>query len=171
VAISINYKEITTHPSGARNDIEMMTFSFLLVMFGYIDLLKNIFLRAILAANVSAEKRKSYRLKCLLPAEVLKAGGNKMFIDKGTIHDFSRDGLKLTINFKLNPGSQMEMKLFLPEQKLSTSLSGKIMWSRCSGNKIEAGLKINNMDQKAKEEVLNWVFPDWLKKERKTEQK
>jgi hypothetical protein len=133
--------------------------------------LKNIFLHAILAAKMSTEKRKSYRLKCLLPAEVLKAGGNQMFIDKGTIHDFSRDGLKLTINFSLNPGSQMEVKLVLPEQELSTSLSGEIMWSRCSGNKMEAGLKINNMDQKAKDEVLNWVFPAWLKKERKAEQK
>jgi len=130
-----------------------------------------IFLHAILVANVGKEKRKSYRLKCLLPAEVLKAGGNQMSIDKGTIHDFSRDGLKLTINFKLNPGSQMEVKLFLPEQELSTSLSGEIMWSRCSGNKMEVGLKINNMDQKAKDEVLNWVFPAWLKEERKPEQK
>jgi hypothetical protein len=133
--------------------------------------LKNIFLHAILVANVGKEKRKSYRLKCLLPAEVLKAGGNQMSIDKGTIHDFSRDGLKLTINFKLTPGSQMEVKLFLPEQELSTSLSGEIMWSRCSGNKMEVGLKINNMDQKAKDEVLNWVFPAWLKEERKPEQK
>jgi len=110
-------------------------------------------------------------LKCLLPVEVLKAGGKQMFIDKGTIHDFSRDGLNLTINFKLNPGSQMELKLFLPEQKLSTSLSGEIIWSRCSGNKMEVGLKINKTDQKAKDEVLDWVFPAWLKEERKPEQK
>lgn len=132
--------------------------------------MKNIFLHAILVANVSNEKRKSYRLKCLFPAEVLKAGSNQMFIDKGTIHDFSRDGLKLAINFKLKPGSQMEVKLFLPEQKLSTSLSGEIMWSRCSGNKMEVGLKINNMDQQAKDEVLNWAFPAWLKEEKKPEQ-
>jgi hypothetical protein len=120
---------------------------------------------------MSKEKRNSYRLKCLVPAEVLKAGGSQMFIDKGTIHDFSRDGLKLTINFKLNPGSQMEVKLFLPEQNLSTSLSGEIMWSRYSGNKIEVGLKIKNMDQKAKDDVFDWVFPVWLKEERKPEQK
>lgn len=129
------------------------------------------FQNAILVANVSKDKRKSIRLKCFLPAEVLKAGGKQTFIDKATIHDFSRDGLKLTINFNLNPNSQIELKLFLPEKKLSASLSGEIMWSRYSGNKMEVGLKINAMDQKAKEEVLNWFFPTWLKEEKEPKQK
>jgi hypothetical protein len=36
-AISIIYKEITAHPSGARNDMIMMTFSLLSVIFGTIE--------------------------------------------------------------------------------------------------------------------------------------
>jgi hypothetical protein len=116
---------------------------------------------------VSEEKRRAKRLRCFLPAELLKAGGKQAFVDKTTIQDFSRDGLKLAINFNLNPGSQVELKLFLPEKKLSTSLSAEIMWSKCSGNKMEVGLKINNMDQRAKDEVLNWFYPAWLKEERK----
>lgn len=116
---------------------------------------------------MSEEKRRAKRLRCFLPAELLKAGGKQAFVDKTTIQDFSRDGLKLAINFNLNPGSQVELKLFLPEKKLSTSLSAEIMWSKCSGNKMEVGLKINNMDQRAKDEVLNWFYPAWLKEERK----
>jgi len=116
---------------------------------------------------VSEEKRRTNRLRCFLPAELLKAGGKQTFVDKTTIQDFSREGLKLAINFNLNPGSQVELKLFLPEKKLSTPLSAEIMWSKCSGNKMEVGLKINNMDQKAKDEVLSWFYPAWLKEERK----
>lgn len=129
--------------------------------------MKNNIWHAILIAKVSEEKRKSYRLQCFLPAELLKAGGKQTFIDKAAIHDLSRDGLKLAINFNLNPGSQIELKLFLPEKRLSTSLCAEIMWSKCSGDKIKVGLKIKNMDQRAKEEVLNWFFPAWLIEEKK----
>ena len=128
-------------------------------------------MHAILKLNVSEEKRKSYRLKCFLPAQVLKAGGKSTFVDKATIHDFSGEGLKLILSLNLNPGSHIDLKLFLPEKKLSTSLSGEIIWSRCSGNKMEVGLKINNMDEKAKDEVINWFYPVWLKEEIKTKKK
>jgi len=36
---------------------------------------------------------------------------------------------------------------------------------------MEVGLKIKEMDKKLKSEILNWVFPKWLEKEREKQQK
>jgi hypothetical protein len=120
---------------------------------------------------LSEEKRKSHRFKCFLPAEVLNSRGHQTLIEKATVRDFSRSGLKLTINFRLEPGSKVGLKLFLPEKNLSVSLSGEIMWSKCSGDKLEAGLKISHMDKIVKDEILNWVLPAWLEIENSKQKK
>lgn len=107
----------------------------------------------------------------MLPAEVLKAGERKTLLEKITVKDFSRQGLKLIINFNLNLGSNMEIKLYLPEISLVTSILGEIVWIKHVENKVEAGLKIKDMDQRAKEEILNWLLPQWLKDEEEKNKK
>ena len=119
---------------------------------------------------MNKEKREFLRFECLLPAKVVKIEGKDNLIERVTAHDFSREGLKLTISFNLNPGSDMELKLFLPEKKLSTTMLGKITWSKGIENKMEVGVKIKEMDKKLKSEILNWVFPKWLEKERRKKQ-
>lgn len=99
----------------------------------------------------------------MLPAEIIKAGEKKALLERITVRDFSREGLKLIINFNLNLGSKMEIKLYLPERSLVTSILGEIVWIKHDNNKVEAGLKIKDMDQRAKEEILNWLLPQWLK--------
>ncbi len=116
---------------------------------------------------MSKEQREFLRFECVLPAEVVKIEGKDDLIDRITAHDFSREGLKLTISFNLDPGSKMELKLFLPEKKISSQLSGEVTWIKGAQNKMEVGLKIREMDKKLKSEILNWVFPKWLEKERK----
>jgi len=120
---------------------------------------------------MNKEKREFLRFKCLLPAEVVKIEGKANLVERVTAHDFSREGLKLTISFNLNPGSNMELKLFLPEKNISSKLSGEVTWSKGAQNKMEVGLKIKEMDKRLKSEILNWVFPKWLEKERKKQQK
>jgi c-di-GMP-binding flagellar brake protein YcgR len=119
---------------------------------------------------MSEEQREFLRFECLLPAEVVKIEGKDNLIERVTAHDFSREGLKLTISFNLDPGAKMELKLFLPEKKITSKLSGVVTWSKGVQNKMEVGLKIKEMDKKLKSEILNWVFPKWLEKERKKKQ-
>jgi hypothetical protein len=115
---------------------------------------------------MNKEQREFLRFECLLPAEVVKIEGKDNLIERVTAHDFSREGLKLTISFNLNPGSNMELKLFLPEKKISSKLSGEVTWSKGVQNGMEVGLRIKEMDKKLKSEILNWIFPKWLEKER-----
>ncbi len=123
------------------------------------------------------EKRKFPRSKCVLPADLFFEEDNQRFAKRATVCDISSEGLKLIINFKnFNPASPINLKIYLPEKKLSTSLSGEVVWNTYRDNRLEVGIKINKIDQKVKEEILEWVFPFWVdveegKKTRKKEQK
>ncbi len=117
---------------------------------------------------MSEERRKDRRYKCLLPAEVLKAEGKDKLVERTTVHDFSRGGLKLIINFiTLDPGSDIELRLYVPEKGLETSLKAEIAWKKFVDDKLEVGLKIKEMGEEAKNEILNWVVPSWSKTKNK----
>jgi c-di-GMP-binding flagellar brake protein YcgR len=109
------------------------------------------------------ERRKHQRYKCLFPAEILKTGEKKSLLERATVRDFSQEGLKLIVNFNLILGSNMEIKIYLPEKNLITSIVGEVVWFKHAENRMEAGLKIKDMDQRAREEILNWILPKWLK--------
>ena len=112
------------------------------------------------------ERRKFLRFECLLPAELVRVNGKDHIGRKIEARDFSREGLKLSINFDLEMGSDMEVKLHIPEKKLSVPVKGEIVWVKSVDNRLEAGLKIKEMDNGLKSEVLNWIFPRWLEEKR-----
>ncbi len=114
------------------------------------------------------EKRKYLRFDCLLPAELIKINGKENIKKEITAQDISREGLRLSINFDINMGSTMVVKLLVPDRNLVIPVSGEIVWIRTIENKLEAGLRIKEMDPELKSELLNWVFPKWLEKERET---
>ncbi|UCC40710.1 MAG: PilZ domain-containing protein [Candidatus Aminicenantes bacterium] len=118
------------------------------------------------------EKREFVRFDCVLPAEIKELKGKKNLIGRATVKDFSNIGVKLTINFNLDPKSRMDLKVYLPEKKLTTSLSGEITWSKFADKKLEIGLKIREMDKKLKKEILEWISPGWIEhKEEKKKKK
>ena len=110
---------------------------------------------------MSEEKRKFTRSQCVLPAEVIKIEGKDHIAIRTTAHDLSDEGLKLTVNLNLDPGSTVDLKLYLPEKKLSTMLSGEIIRVKSIDKKLEVGLRIKEIDSKLKSELLSWVFPKW----------
>lgn len=111
------------------------------------------------------EKRKTTRSQCVLPAEVIKIEGKDHIAIRTTAHDLSDEGLKLTVNLNLDPGSTVDLKLYVPEKKLSTVLSGEIIRVKSIDKKLEVGLKIKEIDNKLKSEILSWVFPKWQETE------
>ncbi len=119
------------------------------------------------------EKRKYLRFECLLPVELVKVDGKNHIKRNITAHDFSREGIKLSINFDIEMGSNMEVNLHIPEKEISVPVSGEIVWVKSVDNRLEAGLKIKDMDNELKSEILNWIFPKWLekKKEEKEDRK
>jgi hypothetical protein len=114
----------------------------------------------------------------MLPAELVDSEGRSIVSGRVKVKDFSHEGLKLSINFaQLKPGSSVDLKVYLPEKKITTSLSAEITWDKYARNKLELGLKIKDMDKETKAEILRWLFPSWVtiepekKKKTKTKKK
>lgn len=120
---------------------------------------------------MSDEKRKFLRFDCSIPSEVLKLDGNRNLVEGAKVINFSSEGLRLRVNF-VTPklGSSSDLKLYLPERQLIAFLSGEIVWYKFINNKLEVGLKIKDMKKEARGEVLNWVFPKWLEKEKRKQE-
>ena len=109
---------------------------------------------------MTEEKRKFTRYKCLFPAEVLKAEGKDKIVTRTSIRDFSRGGLKLVVKFvNLDPGSDIDLEVYVPEKELRTSLKAEIAWKKFADNKMEVGLKIINIEEEAQNEILSWIAP------------
>ncbi len=122
------------------------------------------------------ERRRDKRYKCLLPAHVLQAEGKHKLVQRTTVHDFSRGGCKLIVNIvTLDPGSDIELELYVPEKGLKTPMRAEIAWKKMAGDKLEIGLKIKNMKKGAQQEILKWIAPVGLeaknKKKKLTEKK
>jgi len=113
------------------------------------------------------DRRKDKRFKCLLPAQVIRAEGKQKLIQRTTVHDFSHGGLKLIVNIvTLDPGSDVELELYVPEKGLKTPLKAEIAWKKMADDKLEIGLKIKDMDKTAKKEILKWIAPVEVKRRR-----
>ncbi len=114
------------------------------------------------------ERRKFLRFDCSIPSEVLKVDGSRNLVEGAKVINFSHEGLRLRVNF-LTPkiGCSSDLKLYLPEKQLIAFLSGEIVWYKFTNNRLEVGIKIKDMQNTARGEILNWVFPKWLEKEKK----
>ena len=107
----------------------------------------------------------------MLPAEIIKSEGKQTLRERATVHNISKEGLKLIINFmNIEPGSDVELKIFVPEKQISTLLSGKVTWNKFIDDKLEVGLKIKEIDETFRNELLKWVFPKWIKTEEEEEE-
>jgi hypothetical protein len=112
------------------------------------------------------EKRKFLRFDCLIPVDVSTPGKTHL-LKRATVHDLSPEGLKLAINLDLKTGTPLDIQLNVPEKNLLTIVSGEIAWSRSTENNIEVGLKIKKIDKKAKNELLDYLFPQWVEKKKR----
>jgi hypothetical protein len=108
--------------------------------------------------KIIEERRKDKRFECLLPAQVLQAEGKEKLVQRTTVHDFSRKGLKLVVNIiALEPGADVDLEVYIPEKGLKTSVNAEIAWKKMAEDKLEIGLKIKDMNKSARKEILKWV--------------
>ncbi len=99
----------------------------------------------------------------MLPAELVDSEGRSIVSGRVKVKDFSHEGLKLSVSFaQIKPGSSVDLKVYLPEKKITTSLSAEVTWDKYAANKLELGLKIKDMDKETKAEILKWLFPSWV---------
>ena len=118
------------------------------------------------------ERRKYPRFECSLRSEVLDFKGKRHLIKNAKILDFSRYGLKLGIDFSVpNPGSEMTLKVIIPEKQIVTIVTGEVVWTKYYKNRMKVGLKLKDMDKRDKETILGWVYSTWMEKKEKRKKK
>ncbi len=114
------------------------------------------------------ERRKFLRFYCSIPSEVMTLEGKSGLVNGATVSDFSSEGLKLSVDFvDPRPGSITEVMLYIPNKQIITSLTGEVVWSKHIKNKLEVGLRIKDMESQGRKDILDWVFPRWLEKEKR----
>lgn len=117
---------------------------------------------------MAEERRKLLRFGCSIPSEVMTLEGKPSLVEGARVIDFSSEGLKLSVNFiDPNPGSSTEVMLYIPHKQLITSLTGEVVWSKHIKNKLEVGLKIKEIENQGRKDILDWVFARWLEKEKR----
>lgn len=118
------------------------------------------------------ERRKYPRYECSIRSEVLDFAGKRKLIKNAKILDFSRQGFKLGLEFTVPPpGSEMTVKVIMPEKQMVAIVSGEVVWTKYHKNKMKVGLKLKAMDKQAKEDILGWVYSDWVNKKEKRKKK
>jgi len=109
------------------------------------------------------EKRKFLRFECTLPAEIIKLEPEKHIIGVAKIDDFSREGIKLSLSFNLKSGTNLDLSLRLPKSKEIASIKGEVTWSQSKDSTFQLGLKIKDMDTRAKSEIFDVLYSNWIK--------
>jgi hypothetical protein len=106
---------------------------------------------------MSDEKRKDSRFRCFLPAELLKSDGKIEIVKRAAILNLSETGVKFHIKLNIKKGSHIKLNVYFPEKKIFAPISAEVSWIEMVDDNLEAGLKITEMDEKAKKEILDWI--------------
>lgn len=109
------------------------------------------------------ESRKHPRIKWFLPAELIKSDGKNEIVKRASICNLSETGLKLNIKLNIKKGSHIKLNVYFPEKEIFTSISAEVTWITNVEDNLEVGLKITEMDEKAKKEILDWISSGQIK--------
>lgn len=114
---------------------------------------------------MSEEKRKFLRFECLVPVELVKVEKPAAKSGEAIIENVSREGLRVVLDLggDLQPGADLQFKMYSPERGRSCSLKGQVIWAKAKSGKVEVGLRINNADECAKAELLEIGYDQWRK--------
>ena len=112
---------------------------------------------------MSDEKRENPRFKWFLPAELIKSDGKNEIVKRASICNLSETGLNLHIKLNIKKGSHIKLNVYFPEKEIFTSISAEVTWIKMVEDNMEAGLKIIEMDEKAKKEILDWIASGQIK--------
>ena len=92
-----------------------------------------------------------------MPTELIKSEGENEIVKRTSIINISETGLKLNIKLNIKKGSKLKLNVYIPEKEIFTSISGEVTWIKNVEDNLEAGLKITEIDEKAREEILDWI--------------
>jgi hypothetical protein len=120
---------------------------------------------------MSEEKRKYLRFECLVPVELVEVDENGQPGNSAFIDNISREGVRVVLDMGMDfgPGKDLKFKIYSPESRKTCSLKGEIVWIKPAGNKVEIGLRIKDMENCSKSELLDIGYNRWREDQAKAQ--
>ena len=120
------------------------------------------------------DKRKYLRFECLIPIDLVEVDDPEGNLKEAVIDNVSREGIRLVfdIGHAFREGDTLCVQITRPDDEQSLSqVSGEVVWARPLGEKVEVGLKIKEMEQSTKAELLDLGFRAWRRQQKKEKEK
>ena len=84
---------------------------------------------------------------------------------KALAKDLSKEGLRVHLKHNVPIGTPVEVCLNVPGDNLPVFATGKVAWA----DGLDAGIRFTKIDQHDRARVLEYVYSEWLKTNKKFE--
>lgn len=114
-----------------------------------------------------SEKRKFMRFTVALEIEYMVPGNSAPLEGISITKNLSREGMQVNLNSKLVPGTELEIKLKIPEDPAPVYAKGDIAWIDKAEAKTEsaAGIKFTQMSPFDRNRILDHVYRQWVEQQ------
>lgn len=114
-----------------------------------------------------SEKRKFMRFEVSVEIEYMVPGNGAPIEGISVTRNLSREGLQLTLNSKLLPGMELEIKLKIPGDAVPIYAKGDLVWIDKAEERTEsnAGIKFTQITPFDKNRILDHVYKEWVERQ------
>ena len=119
-------------------------------------------MNAVLSEREMKERRRFMRFDLPLDLEYRTLTLNPIF-GKALAKDLSKEGIRLNLKQTVPMGTPVEICLNVPGDNLPVFATGKVAWA----DGLEAGIRFTKIDQHDRARVLEYVYSEWLRSNKK----
>lgn len=114
-----------------------------------------------------SEKRKFMRFDVSVEVEYMVPGNGAPVEGISVTRNLSREGMQISVNSKLLPGTELEIKLRIPEDAAPVYAKGDLVWVEKAEAKTEssAGVKFTQMSPFDRNRILDHVYKEWVEQQ------
>lgn len=114
-----------------------------------------------------SEKRKFMRFDVAVEVEYMVPGNGAPIEGISVTRNLSREGMQITVNSKLVPGTELEIKLRIPEDVAPVYAKGDLVWVEKAEAKTESssGIKFTQMSPFDRNRILDHVYKEWVEQQ------
>ncbi len=109
-----------------------------------------------------AERRRHIRFNTAMEMEYKTLTLNPIF-GKALAKDLSKEGVRLDLKQDIPTGTMLEISLSVPGDNLPVFATGKVAWA----DGLEAGLKLTKISTSDRARILEFIYSEWLKTNKK----
>lgn len=114
-----------------------------------------------------SEKRKFMRFEVSLEIEYMVPGNGTPIEGISVTKNLSREGMQTSLNSKIVPGTELEIKLRIPGDIVPVYAKGDLTWIDKAEEKSEAlgGIKLTQISPFDRNRVLDYVYKEWVERQ------